>query len=32
VVVVVDESFVCATARPIAASRPAAAATADNFF
>ena len=32
VVVVVEASFVCATAMPIAASRPAAAATADNFF
>ena len=32
VVVVDDASVVWATARPIAASRPAAAATADNFF
>ena len=32
VVVVVDESFVCATASPIAASKPVAAARADNFF
>jgi hypothetical protein len=32
VVVVVAESFVCATAKPMAANRPVAAARTDNFF